>query len=58
MSTDAMVKNQFANTGNARGGRSVPGLGRSLRVGNGNSLQYSSLEKNGSYHGDCLEERV
>ena len=39
-----MVKNQFANTGDARGGASVPGLGRPPRVGNGNSLQYSSLE--------------
>ena len=33
-----MVKNLPANAGNAD---SFPGLGRSLRVGNGNPLQYS-----------------
>ena len=33
-----------ANAGDARDAGSIPGLGRSSRVGNGNSLQYSCLE--------------
>ena len=36
-----MVKNLFANAGDAG---SIPGLGRSPGVGNGNPLQYSCLE--------------
>ena len=39
------VKNLPASAGDARGMDSVPGLGRSPGVGNGNALQYSSLEK-------------
>ena len=40
----AVVRNLPANAG-ARGDvRSIPGLGRSLGVGNGNPLQYSCLE--------------
>ena len=35
-----MVKNPPANTGDARGMGSIPGLGRSLGVENGNPLQY------------------
>jgi len=35
-----VVKNQPANAGDAG---SIPGLGRSLREGDGNSLQYSCL---------------
>ena len=37
-----MVKNLPANAGDAS---STPGSGRSPRVGNGNPLQYSYLEK-------------
>jgi len=33
-----------ANAGDARDVSSIPGLGRSLGVGNGNPLQYSCLE--------------
>ena len=40
-----MVKNLPANAGDTRGMGSVPGLRRSSGVGNGNSLQYSYLEK-------------
>ena len=36
-----MVKNPPANAGDTG---SIPGLGRSPREGNGNSLQYSCLE--------------
>ena len=35
---DTVIKNPLANSG------LIPGLGRSLEAGNGNSLQYSSLE--------------
>ena len=38
---DAAVKNPLAN---ARDSGSIPGSGRSLRVENGNPLQYSCLE--------------
>jgi len=38
------VKNLPANSGDVRERSSVPGLGRSPGVGNGNSLQYSCLE--------------
>ena len=38
------VKNLPANSGDVRDRSSVPGLGRSPGVGNGNSLQYSCLE--------------
>ena len=39
----AMVKNPPANVGDARDMASIPGLGRSPAVGNGNSLQYPCL---------------
>ena len=39
-----VVKNPFANAGDLRDVGLVPGLGRSLGVGNGNPLQYSCLE--------------
>ena len=39
-----MVKNLPANAGVAGDMGSIPGLGRSPGVGNGNSLQYSCLE--------------
>ena len=39
-----LVKNLPANAGYARDTGSVPGLGRSPRVGNGKPLQYSCLE--------------
>ena len=39
-----MVKNPPANAGDTGDGGSVPGLGRSPGVGNGNPLQYSCLE--------------
>ena len=38
-----VVKNLPAKAGNIRDMGSVPGLGRSSRVGNGNPLQYSCL---------------
>ena len=37
------VKNPPANIGDARDTGLIPGSGRSLGVGNGNSLQYSCL---------------
>ena len=40
----AEVKNLPANAGDARDTGSIPGLGKSPRVGNGNPLQYSCLE--------------
>ena len=39
-----MVENLSANAGDARDVGSIPGLGKSLRRGNGNLLQYSCLE--------------
>ena len=39
-----MVKNPPPNAGDTRDAGSTPGSGRSLGVGNGNSLQYSGLE--------------
>ena len=39
-----MVKNLSANIGDAKNVGSIPELGRSLEVGNGNSLQYSYLK--------------
>ena len=39
-----MVKNSSANAGDARDMGSIPGLGRSPGLGNGNPLQYSCLE--------------
>ena len=41
---NAVVKNPPANAGDARDVGSISGLGRSLGVGNGNSLQYFCLE--------------
>ena len=43
-----MVKNQPAKAGDARDIGSIPGLGRSPRVQNGNRLQYSCLENSGT----------
>ena len=42
-----MVKILPANAGDARDVDSIPGLGRSPGVGNGNPLQYSCLENLG-----------
>ena len=39
-----VIKNPPANVGDARDAGSVPGLGRSPGVGNGNPLQCSRLE--------------
>ena len=39
-----MVKNLPANAGDTRDLGTIPGLGRSLGVGNGNPLQYFCLE--------------
>ena len=39
----AVVKNPPANAGDTKDGGSIPGWGRSPRVGNGNPLQYSCL---------------
>ena len=39
-----MVKNLLAIAGDTRDMGSIPGLGRPPGVGNGNPLQYSSLE--------------
>ena len=39
-----MIKNLPANVGDTGGVGSIPGLGRSLGIGNGNSLHYSCLE--------------
>ena len=41
---DTVVKNPPVNVGDARDSGLIPGLGRSLRVGNGNLLQYSCME--------------
>jgi len=40
-----VVKNLSANAGDVRDVGSIPGLGRSPALGNGNRLQYSCLEK-------------
>ena len=39
-----VIKNSPANAGDTRDMGSVPGLGRSPRVGNGTPLRYSCLE--------------
>ena len=39
-----VIKNLPANSGDVRETDSIPGLGRSPGEGNGNPLQYSSLE--------------
>ena len=39
-----VVKNPPANTRDPRNMGSIPGLGRSPEIGNGNPLQYSCLE--------------
>ena len=39
----SVVKNPPANAGDAEDAGLIPGLGRSLREGNGNPLQYSCL---------------
>ena len=41
----AVIKILPANAGDARDVSSIPGSGRSLRLGNSNPLQYSCLEK-------------
>ena len=49
----SVVKNLPANAGDDTGDAcSIPGLGRSPRVGNGNPLQYSRLG-NAMDRGDC-----
>ena len=40
----AVINNLAANAGDARDTGSIPGLGRSLREGNDNPLQYTCLE--------------
>ena len=40
----SVVKNLPANAGGAEDAGLIPGLGRSLREGNGNPLQYSCLK--------------
>ena len=47
-----VVKNMRANSGDARDMGLIPGLGRFPKVGNGNPLQYSSLE-NSMDRGAC-----
>ena len=39
-----MVKNSPANAGDVGDVGSIPGLGRSLGIGNGNPLHYTCLE--------------
>ena len=39
-----VIKTPPANAGDIRDGGSIPGLGRSPEVGNGNPLHYSCLE--------------
>ena len=39
-----MVKNLPANAGDIRDVGTIPGMGRTTGVGNGNPLQYSCLE--------------
>ena len=39
-----MVKNPLANAGDVTDSDSIPGSGRSLGAGHGNTLQYSCLE--------------
>ena len=39
-----MLKNPLADAGDSRDAGSIPGLGRSSGVGNGNLLQYPCLE--------------
>ena len=39
-----VVKNPPVHVGDTRDGGSIPGLGRSPEVGNGNPLYYSCLE--------------
>ena len=46
-----MVKNPPANTGDARDAVSIPGLGKSPGVRNGNPLQYSCLKNSMSRGG-------
>ena len=44
-SGDSVVKNPLTSAGDERDTGSVPGSGRSPRVGNGNPLYYSCLGK-------------
>ena len=44
MPRGSVVKNLSASAGDARDTGSIPGLGRSPGVGNGNLLQYSCLD--------------
>ena len=53
-----MVKNSPANAGDARSGGSIPALGRSPRIRNGNPIQYSCLENSmdrGAWQATVLE---
>ena len=51
-----MVKNLPASAGDTRDTASIPGLGRSTEVGNGNTLQYSCLEN--SMDGGTLQASI
>ena len=44
-----MVKNPLAKAGDIRDESSIPGLGRSPRIGNVNLFQYSYLENSGIF---------
>ena len=50
-----VIKNQPANTGDIREAGSIPGSGRSLGGGSGNSLQYSCLENPTAENPDGLQ---
>ena len=51
-----MVKITPANAGNARDVGSIPGLGRSPRVGSGNLLQYTCLENSMDRGAGCASQ--
>ena len=51
-----MVKNPPANAGDLKDAGLIPGLGRSLGVGNGNPLQYSCLENSTDRESDTTEQ--
>ena len=51
-----MVKNPLANVGDTKEASSIPGLGRSPGVGNGNPFQYPCLEN--SMDGGAWQAKV
>ena len=53
-----MVKDPLAYARDRRGVSSIPGLGRSPRVGNGSLLQYSCLENPGAEEPGDLQSMV